>query len=88
MSQTRLIRNLALSESGFVFLPTTGETFTANDTGRLVLFALQSGKSDEEILNALTEEFDGDPASITRDMHDFLTQLREYRLLTDGEISA
>jgi PqqD family protein of HPr-rel-A system len=83
MSDVKLTRNLALSESGFVFLPTTGETFTANETGRMVLAGLQSGKSEAEILQSLHEEFDADPAAIERDVSDFITQLREYRLLSD-----
>jgi hypothetical protein len=80
---TRLTRNLAVSESGFLFLPTTGETFTVNDPGRLVLSALQNAQSEEEIVARLTAEYDADANIIRRDLEDFLVQLRQHQLLTE-----
>jgi hypothetical protein len=82
---TRLISSLAVSESGFVFLPTTGETFTVNEVGRAILSALQNGRTEEEIVQLVAAEFDSDPTSIARDLHDFVSQLRHYRLLANGE---
>jgi len=79
----KLIRDLALSESGFVFLPTTGETFTVNEQGRAVILALQSNKSRSEIIAALSEDYDADAPTIQRDIEDFLAQLRQYQLLIE-----
>ncbi len=81
MSESRLTRNLAISESGFLFLPTTGETFTANETGRAIMQAMQAGKSEAEIVQMFADEFDTDPATAERDLHDFLAQLKQYKLL-------
>jgi PqqD family protein of HPr-rel-A system len=81
---SRLTRNLAVSESGFLFLPTTGETFTVNEPGRIVLAALQGAQSEEEIVARLTAEYDADAASIRRDLEDFLVQLRQYQLLSEA----
>lgn len=83
MNYTKLIPALAVSESGFVFLPTTGETFNVNEQGRMALSALQNGHSDEEIIASLAEEFDADATLIRRDYEDFLAQLRQYQLLKD-----
>jgi PqqD family protein of HPr-rel-A system len=80
---TRLTRNLAVSESGFLFLPTTGETFTVNEPGRVVLAALQSALSETEIVDRLAAEYDADAAAIRRDLEDFLVQLRQFNLLSD-----
>jgi hypothetical protein len=81
MPDSKLTRNLAISESGFLFLPTTGETFTVNETGRLVLQAMQSGKSDAEVLQLIADEFDVDRTLAERDVQDFLAQLKQYKLL-------
>jgi hypothetical protein len=81
MSNWRLIRGLAVSESGFVFLPTTGETFTVNEEGRHVILALQDGKTTGQIVTTMIEEFDADAVTVQRDIEDFMAQLRQYQLL-------
>jgi hypothetical protein len=83
MLSYKLTKNLAVSESGFMFLPNTGETFTTNEIGRTILTRLQRGESEEVILSGLTAEYDVDAAILTRDLQDFIAQLRQYRLLTD-----
>lgn len=82
MTDAKLSPNLAISESGFLFLPTTGETFTTNGTGRDVLAALQAGKSEQEIVNLLVEQYDADAATAARDVRDFIARLTEYHLIT------
>jgi hypothetical protein len=36
--------NIALSENGFVFNPSTGNSFTLNNTGKEVLMMIKEGK--------------------------------------------
>jgi hypothetical protein len=85
VTSLKLISSLAVSESGFVFLPTTGETFTVNEVGRVVLSALQNGKAEDEIAALVAGEYQIDPASFRRDFQDFLMQLKQYQLLESGE---
>jgi hypothetical protein len=83
MSTRRLVRDLALSETGFVFLPTTGETFTVNEQGRAVILAMQDSKTVELIVLAVAEEYDSDQQTVRRDIEDFMAQLRQYQLLIE-----
>ena len=50
------IRRLAISESGFVFDPCSGRSFTVNDTGMEVLKALQEGLSFDSLRAQLASE--------------------------------
>jgi PqqD family protein of HPr-rel-A system len=72
------LRELALSDSGFVFDPMTGHTFTVNPSGLSVLRMLKDSVPVEEIGRRLAASFELDPGEDpTRDIQDFLMQLRE-----------
>ncbi|WP_022846723.1 MULTISPECIES: HPr-rel-A system PqqD family peptide chaperone [unclassified Desulfurobacterium] len=70
------LNRLAISEEGFIFDPETGNSFTVNKTGLFILNLLKEGKDVEDIVEALTEEFEVDREEATRDVTDFIEQLR------------
>jgi PqqD family protein of HPr-rel-A system len=76
------LRQLAISDSGFVFDPTTGHTFTVNPTGALVIAALKDGCEHDEIVQRLRDGFDLDGSEDpVRDVEDFLARLSEHGLV-------
>jgi len=77
---TRLA-DLAVSETGFVFDPYTGATFTANATGLAILRHLKAGVSRTEVIEQLEDEFELRGADPQRDLDDFLHQLEQNDLL-------
>ena len=81
----QLNRNIAVSETGFIFNPSTGDSFSANPVGQDVIRLLKEGKNREEISKAVQEKYAIDAASVDKDMDDFLMMLRNYQLLTDHE---
>ena len=72
-----LLSNLALSETGFVFDPSTGNTFVANETALAILRALQKNKEINEISGDLLAEYDVSSEELARDLSDFKIQLKE-----------
>lgn len=78
------LQDLALSESGFVFDPYTGATFTANGTGLLVLQGLRDGLSRAQIVERLRQSFEVDAIGdqIESDVGDFLRLLVQQALLS------
>jgi len=84
MSNARL-KELAVSESGFVFDPYSGGTFTLNATGQVILKALQEGQAPDSIVTKLRVEFDQVPARIEDDIQDFLRTLQEYGLTSNAD---
>lgn len=79
----RLKRKLAISENGFIFDPTTGESFSTNNEGIEIIQLLNQQKNDEEIKNFFVENYDIDEVSFERSYLDFITTLRYFNLLED-----
>lgn len=75
------LRDLAVSPSGFVFDPRTGQTCTLNSTGLLTLEALRDGMPLAGVLQRLEGAFDTAGADLTRDVLDFVRSLREAGLV-------
>ena len=75
--------NIALSENGFVFNPTTGDSFTLNSTGKIVLSLIKDGKSIEQITELMLNDYEVDQATFERYLSDFINELRLNNLLEE-----
>jgi hypothetical protein len=75
------LRDLAISESGFLFDPYSGATFTLNNTGRSILRLIQDGRGVEEIESALRKKFEVAEEDLRSDIYEFVNLLKEYHLL-------
>ena len=82
MLDTTRLRDLAVSDAGFVFDPTTGHTYNINPTALFVLNALKAGAAPEAIVTNLQESYDVELESdVARDVDDFVSRLRENGLV-------
>ena len=81
----KLRKNIAVSESGLLFNPVSGESFSVNPIGIDVLAMIREGKVQEEICALLTERYTADKITIERDYHDFIDLLAHYHLLERHE---
>ena len=75
------LKNLALSENGFVFDPSSGNTFILNETALSIVKLLIQEKTKEEILIHLIKEYDTNSEELERDYSDLTIQLRELGLI-------
>lgn len=75
------LADLALSETGFVFDPYTGATFSANAAGLAILRQLKEGASRSDIVSHLESEFEIHGADLQRDLDEFLHLLEQNDLL-------
>jgi hypothetical protein len=73
---TEVLKRLAISESGFVFDPVTGDSFTANATALAVLRLAGQATDTHALAEALAGEFDVDVAVAERDLVEFAGVLR------------
>jgi len=79
------IKSLVINESGFTFDPFTGETFTLNETGAVIIRQLREDAPLAEITEELTKTFDVSAGDAYTDILEFRNKLVIYGLL---EVSA
>ncbi len=75
--------NIALSDNGFVFNPTTGDSFTLNSTGREVLLLIKEGKSLNQIRELMIEKYEVDRIILERYLEDFVNELASNNLFEE-----
>jgi hypothetical protein len=81
MEAKQKLKDLAVSETGFVFDPHTGNSYNTNETGRAILLALQEGLAREAVIMALMSDFETTGDDLERDLDEFLFLLRENGVL-------
>ena len=81
MAQYVVPESLAVSDSGFLFLSSTGETFTLNEIGKEIFKLLQSGNDSQSIEERVLSEYDIDRTTFERDFDDFINQLNSFKLI-------
>lgn len=79
---------MAVSESGLVFNPLSGESFTVNPIGIEILDLLRQEKSGKEIIDQITAKYAADPSTFDKDYTDFVGLLSSYNLLENEEKKA
>lgn len=73
--------NVAISDSGFLFLPSSGESFTLNGIGREIYKMLQQNFSYSEIMKNITSNYEVEESGFEKDFFDFINQLTSFNLL-------
>lgn len=77
----KLKENIAISESGFVFNPEIGTSFTTNSLGVAILKQLKTKTSTEEIMNSIVNNYDVDSVTCEKDLDDFIRILEQFDLI-------
>lgn len=77
--------NIALSESGFIFNPNTGESFTLNPSGQILFGLIREGKDYPEIRDYFLEHFDAEESIFEKDFEDFMHMMNGYQMMEADE---
>jgi acyl-homoserine lactone acylase PvdQ len=81
----KIKRDIAISDSGFVFNPASGESFTANGIGIELFNYIKEGKSYEEIRDLMLEKYDTNEAAFEKDYQDFTAVMEYNNLLEESD---
>jgi hypothetical protein len=74
-------KNIATSEEGFLFNPTTGDSFSTNPIGAEIITLLKEEKATTDILGIMCSKYDVDQILFERDLDEFMSVLKEYNIL-------
>lgn len=77
----KIRKNIAVSEEGFIFNPTTGDSFSTNKVGTEIINLLKQGKTPGEVKETITLVYDVDEALFERDLEDFMMFLKEFGII-------
>lgn len=78
---TRIKSGLRISDQGMVFDPSTGETFTLNPTGLIMLKLMAEGEGEDGIFEFMSRDYQLTRAEFDRYFLDFIAVLKSYQLL-------
>jgi len=79
----RFKKNIATSDTGFIFNPATGDSFSSNAIGSEIFSFFKEDKSRQEILSVIEEKYDVNKNELEKDLEDFFSQLRDHNLLEE-----
>ena len=78
-------KDVAVSDSGFVFNPATGESFSVNPIGTEIIRMIKENKSSQEIVDFVLDHYQTDSVTIDKDFNDFMEMLNLYSLTENDE---
>lgn len=77
----KLKKNIATSAEGFIFNPSTGDSFSTNPIGVDILALIKEEKSEKEIVKIICLKYDVDESQFEHDLDDYLSQLKDSTIL-------
>jgi hypothetical protein len=84
MQPMQIKKNIAISDTGFVFDPGNGDSFSVNPIGLEILKLLKDGQSEDEIKKNIVSKYQVDNDTVEKDFYDF-TKMIETLKLTESE---
>ncbi len=79
----RFKKNIATSDTGFIFNPASGDSFSSNTIGSEIFSYFKEDKSRKEIISLICDKYDVDKNQLEKDLEDFFSQLRDHNLLEE-----
>lgn len=81
----KIKKNIALSDSGFIFNPSSGDSYSVNPIGLELIRLMKEGKNQGEIQDYIMEHYAVDRATVEKDYYDFIKMLEQHKLIQKDE---
>jgi hypothetical protein len=77
----RVRKNIAISDEGFLFNPTTGDSFSTNSIGADIVLLMKKDVLLSEVVDTICAKYDVDKTLFERDLEEYMLQLKDYSIL-------
>ena len=77
----RVRKNIAISDEGFLFNPTTGDSFSTNGIGADIVLLMKKDILLSEVVDTICSKYDVDKTLFERDLEEYMLQLKDYSIL-------
>ncbi len=81
----KLKKNIAVSETGFVFDPNSGDSFSMNPVGAEILTLLKQEKDFDKIHDAMITKYDVPSGEFDKYFLDFIQTLKQFNLMENDD---
>jgi hypothetical protein len=81
----KINKNIAISDTGFVFNPVNGESFSINPIGIEIINMMKEDKSFDDIMKSMLTKYTVEEATIEKDYFDFIGILKHHNLIDTHE---
>jgi hypothetical protein len=72
--------DIALSDNGFIFNPSTGDSYSVNALGMEIIQMMKDNIPEKDIIAQILEEYRTDQSTIEKDLYDFKNLLKNYKV--------
>jgi len=76
-----LLKEMVIDENNVGFIPSLGVSFQVNDVAKEIIELIKEGKSKEEIVKEISNEYDVSWGEAYADVEDFFIKLKVYGLI-------
>lgn len=77
----KISEDVMISNNGFVFDATIGESYISNSLGLEIIELLKQNKSKKEIQGVIIQKYDVDSITVERDLEDFFSNMKRFNLI-------
>jgi PqqD family protein of HPr-rel-A system len=76
-------KKIAVSETGFIFNPTTGDSYSLNPIALEILDMLKKDMSEEEIKKSLFDKYDVSKSVLNKSYDEFIDALKKLNIIEE-----
>lgn len=80
-----IVKEVKISENGFVFNSKTGDSFNLNPTGLALIKLISEGKELDEIRKEFVSTYEVDDLTFEKDFYEFFTLLKHHQIMVQSD---